>query len=231
MGDIKLNIPNILVAVDTGHEYNVEVSADNNQLAVDVNTGDHYSVNLTNPSAINVDYAKLYYKTADFAIHAFTASLALTSSTILPSGLPPGTVSASSQISYPFLSNIPSGIISSSQQVINQLPSGTVSSSNQIILGLPVGTVSSSAQATLWTVATASYVTYDNVANKPTLISQSSQVDVRNTTGVSTLATTGSNTFTGIQVISKHNGCYYVWFWFPCSIWWRKHRKKLICIW
>lgn len=35
------------------------------------------------------------------------------------------------------------------------------------------------------------------------LISQSSQVDVRNTTGIATIATTGSNTFTGIQTISN----------------------------
>ena len=35
------------------------------------------------------------------------------------------------------------------------------------------------------------------------IISSSGQVDVRNTTGVATIATTGSNTFTGIQTISN----------------------------
>jgi hypothetical protein len=34
------------------------------------------------------------------------------------------------------------------------------------------------------------------------LVSQSSQIDVRNTTGIATIATTGSNTFTGVQTIS-----------------------------
>ena len=34
------------------------------------------------------------------------------------------------------------------------------------------------------------------------LVSQSSQIDVRNTTGIATIATTGSNTFTGVQTIT-----------------------------
>jgi hypothetical protein len=42
--------------------------------------------------------------------------------------LPAGTISGSSQVDYPFISNIPAGIISSSQQ----LPSGLVSSSSQL---------------------------------------------------------------------------------------------------
>jgi hypothetical protein len=40
------------------------------------------------------------------------------------------------------------------------------------------------------------------IANKPTLVSQSAQIDVRNTIGIETLVTTGSNTFTGVQIIS-----------------------------
>jgi hypothetical protein len=43
--------------------------------------------------------------------------------------IPAGTISGSSQVDYPFISNIPAGIISSSQQ----LPSGVVSGSTQII--------------------------------------------------------------------------------------------------
>lgn len=35
------------------------------------------------------------------------------------------------------------------------------------------------------------------------LVSESSQIDVRNTTGIATIATTGSNTFTGVQTISN----------------------------
>jgi len=46
------------------------------------------------------------------------------------SEVPQGTVSGSSQIDYPLISNIPSGIISSSEQ----LPSGLVSGSSQIVL-------------------------------------------------------------------------------------------------
>lgn len=47
----------------------------------------------------------------------------------------------------------------------------------------------------------ATNVEYANVLNKPALVSASSQIDVRNTTGIATIATTGSNTFTGTQTI------------------------------
>jgi len=70
-----------------------------------------------------------------------------------------GVISSSAQVSYTGLSNVPSGIISSSAQVTTSLPNGVVSSSGQ--------------------------------------------VDVRNTTGIATIATTGSNTFTGVQTISN----------------------------
>lgn len=46
--------------------------------------------------------------------------------------LPSGTVSASSQVNYAQLSNVPAGIVSSSTQVTTLLPAGTVSSSGQI---------------------------------------------------------------------------------------------------
>ena len=66
-------------------------------------------------------------------------------------------VSSSVQISYPNISNIPIGIISSSTQIIadlptgvvsssTQLPTGLISSSVQIVADLPIGTVSSSVQ-------------------------------------------------------------------------------------
>jgi hypothetical protein len=93
------------------------------------------------------------------------------------SALPSGTVSGSSQIDYPLISNIPSGIISSSEQ----LPSGVVSGSSQLTASyderyqlsgsdtpLPSGTVSSSQQI----------VDYD------------------------IFATTGSNVFVGNQTIT-----------------------------
>jgi hypothetical protein len=95
--------------------------------------------------------------------------------------LPSGTVSASSQVSYTGLSNIPSGIISSSTQITPLLPTGTVSSSVQINTGsfsgsittasyvspsgLPAGTVSSSGQ-----------VSYTGLNNIPSgIVSSSTQ--------------------------------------------------------
>lgn len=81
------------------------------------------------------------------------------------------------------------GVFSSSAQ----LPTGTVSSSAQVnytqLQNIPVGIVSSSTQVTpLLPTGT---------------VSSSGQVDVRNTTGIGTIATTGSNTFTGVQTISN----------------------------
>jgi|688.fasta_scaffold00004_149 hypothetical protein len=49
-----------------------------------------------------------------------------------------GVISGSSQISYTGLSNIPSGIVSSSAQTIANLPSGTVSGSAQVLNGTTI---------------------------------------------------------------------------------------------
>jgi hypothetical protein len=102
--------------------------------------------------------------------------------------IPAGTVSSSIQVSYTGLSDIPSGILSSSTQINNL---SDVSAS--------FATSASRAQ----TASLALAVDYINVSNKPTLVSASSQIDVQNTTGITTIATTGSNTFTGIQTISN----------------------------
>ena len=56
---------------------------------------------------------------------------------------------------------------------------------------LPSGVVSGSGQ-----------ISFNGITDKPTLISGSAQVNVAQTTGYSTLSTTGSNTFVGSQVIS-----------------------------
>ena len=89
-----------------------------------------------------------------------------------------GVVSASSQ--YP-------GWVTASSQIdynsITNKLSGVVSSSGQVQPLLPGGTVSSSAQY-------------------PGLVTASSQIVVQNTTGISAIATTGSNTFIGNQTIS-----------------------------
>jgi len=73
---------------------------------------------------------------------------------------------------------------------------GVFSSSAQVqysgITGVPSGIVSSSGQ-----------VSYTGLSNVPAgIVSSSGQVDVRNTTGIATIATTGSNTFTGVQTIN-----------------------------
>jgi hypothetical protein len=97
--------------------------------------------------------------------HIFTGSLTVLGTISGSLILPPGTVSASGQVSYTGLSSIPTGIISSSTQITPLLPTGTVSassqvsytslsnipadivsSSTQVITLLPAGTVSSSTQ-------------------------------------------------------------------------------------
>ena len=93
----------------------------------------------------------------------------------------PTLVSASAQISYPDVSNIPNGIVSSSAQIAAGLPAGTVSgssqidfnsitntagivsSSTQIIEALPAGTISSSAQI-------------DDLFNQDGVVSSSAQI-------------------------------------------------------
>jgi len=72
-----------------------------------------------------------------------------------------------------------------------------ISSSAQVqygsISGVPGGIISSSEQ-----------VSYTQISNVPSgIVSASSQVDVRDTTGIATIATTGSNTFTGVQTITN----------------------------
>ena len=64
---------------------------------------------------------------------SFSGSIgtAVSASYVLPSGLPLGTVSASSQIDYNSIQNKLSGVVSSSTQVQPLLPAGTVSSSTQ----------------------------------------------------------------------------------------------------
>jgi hypothetical protein len=53
-------------------------------------------------------------------------------------------------------------------------------------------------------VSSSTQVSYTQLQNIPSgIVSSSGQVDVRNTTGIATIATTGSNTFTGIQTISN----------------------------
>ena len=78
---------------------------------------------------------------------SFSGSIgtATTASYVLPSGLPAGTVSSSTQVVWSSV-NYNTGIVSSSAQVQPLLPANTVSSSAQVTAFLPTGTVSSSTQ-------------------------------------------------------------------------------------
>ena len=105
-------------------------------------------------------------------------------------------VSGSSQITYANISSIPGGIVSGSSQItytgISSIPGGIVSGSSQTIANLPTGVVSGSSQ-----------ITYANISSIPGgIVSGSSQIDVMSTTNIAKLATTGSNTFRGNQIIS-----------------------------
>jgi hypothetical protein len=65
----------------------------------------------------------------------------VSSSYVIPSGLPVGTVSSSVQIDYNNIQNKLSGVVSSSTQVQQLFPSGTVSSSAQVVAGVANQTI------------------------------------------------------------------------------------------
>jgi len=153
-------------------------------------------------------YSGSFIGTASFATTALTASYVsgAASDWNTLNNKPAGIVSSSTQVDYLQLQNIPSDIVSSSTQVVALLPTGTVSSSAQINTGSFSGSFTGSVLGTsslAQNAVTASYVEYTNIGNKPTLVSASSQIDVTQTTNIATIATTGSNTFTGIQTINN----------------------------
>ncbi len=132
---------------------------------------------------------------------SFSGSIgtATTASYVSPSGLPAGTVSASSQIDYNSIQNKLSGVVSSSAQVQPLLPGGTVSSSAQYpgwvtssaqvntgsftgsFIGahtgsiLAPGVVSSSAQYPGW-VTSSTQIVWSSVAYNAGIVSSSGQV-------------------------------------------------------
>lgn len=120
----------------------------------------------------------------------------------LSASLPTGVLSSSAQV----VNALPTDTVSSSVQVTAFLPTNTVSSSGQVTAFLPTNTVSSSTQVTAFlpvgTVSSSGQVDFASISNKPTLVSSSGQVDVFNTVGGNTIATTGSNTFTGVTAFS-----------------------------
>jgi len=123
----------------------------------------------------------------------------VSSSAQINAGLPVGVVSSSAQ--YP-------GWITSSTQVVQSLPANTVSSSTQVKTFLPDGTVSASAQYPGWITSSTQVVqalpggTVSSSAQYSGWVTSSAQIIVQNTTGIGAIATTGSNTFIGNQIIS-----------------------------
>jgi hypothetical protein len=96
----------------------------------------------------------------------------------------PALVSGSSQITFLSVSNIPSGLVSGSSQVLNgsgvwsgsaQLPSGVVSGSSQVLAG--TGIWSGSAQLPSGVVSGSSQISFGSITGVPSgLVSGSSQV-------------------------------------------------------
>ncbi len=128
--------------------------------------------------------------------------------TVSASAQYPGWVTASSQIDYNSITNKLSGVVSTSAQVQPLLPADTVSASAQVKAFLPDGTVSASAQYPGWITSSTQVVqslpggTVSASAQYPGWVTASSQIIVQNTTGIGAIATTGSNTFIGNQIIS-----------------------------
>jgi hypothetical protein len=163
-------------------------------------------------SSVQVDYNNIQNKLSGTVSSSTQVQFLLPIGTVSSSLQYPGWITASSQVDYNLIQNKLNGVVSASDQIQSLLPSGTVSSSaqypgwvtassqidynsiqnklsdvvsssTQIQPLLPTGTVSSSTQYPGWVTA-------------------SSQIDVRNTIGIETLTTTGSNIFTANQTIT-----------------------------
>jgi hypothetical protein len=114
-----------------------------------------------------------------------TGSIHFVSGSIVNVLNPKAVVSSSAQVSYTGLSNIPSGIVSSSTQIPALLPNGTVSASSQVsftsISDRPSGLVSSSTQIPALlpagTVSASSQVNYTSLSSIPSgIVSSSTQI-------------------------------------------------------
>jgi hypothetical protein len=116
--------------------------------------------------------------------------------------LPSNVVSGSSQISYTGLSNIPAGIISSSQQ----LPQGLVSGSSQILDGS--GVISGSSQLPAGIVSGSS-----QILGGTGIVSGSSQITISSTTGFTDFSSSINNALTESRVthiVTAGGGLYYI---------------------
>jgi hypothetical protein len=114
-------------------------------------------------------------------------------------------VSGSGQISYAGITNIPSGIISGSSQVISLLPAGTVSGSSQVLNGS--GVWSGSAQLPSGIVSGSSQISFNGITDKPALVSGSSQISFGSITGVPSGLVSGSSQVLAGTTI--HSGSFF----------------------
>jgi hypothetical protein len=136
---------------------NIHVNVDLADLMVVLDKGDNYAVNIQNPSTVVINET-MFYRVANYADSAGTASFALTASYV--EGI---------TTSWDTLTNKPAGIVSSSTQVDYTL-----------LQNLP-DTIPTASFA--FTAVTASYVSgaisdWDSLANKPEgIVSSSTQVD------------------------------------------------------
>jgi hypothetical protein len=136
---------------------NIHVNVDLADLMVVLDKGDNYAVNIQNPSTVVINET-MFYRVANYADSAGTASFALTASYV--EGV---------TTSWDTLTNKPAGIVSSSTQVDYTL-----------LQNLP-DTIPTASFAL--TAVTASYVSgaisnWDSLANKPDgIVSSSTQVD------------------------------------------------------
>jgi len=119
-------------------------------------------------------------------------------------------VTGSANVSGPVIAPSFSGSFSGSGAQITNIPnSGLVNSTIGITAGsgLSGGATVSLGSGTTVSLDTSSAHFLDGVKQKlntETVFSSSVQTDVRQTTGIATIATTGSNTFTGVQTITNN---------------------------
>jgi len=162
MNNIKLDIPDITVVVDSGYAISVDGS------------GSYFIVADTATSAITASYAL----TSSFAVSALTSSYALNATATVPAG----TVSSSLQfnsLTLPFTGSF----TGSFRGILTGSTFGTASfavSSSRAI--------TSSFAITSSRAITASFVDYTNIANKPTLVSSSTQINTGSFSGSITTA-------------------------------------------
>ena len=175
--------------------------------------------------------SSLQINTGSFSGSITSASFA-TSASYAPTILPVGTISSSVQVNYTELQNIPLGIVSSSTQINTGSFSGSftgtlfgtsswannaISSSiateniytasvaaNVITFTKGNGSTFTISVEQSGTVGSASYVEYTNVANKPTLVSSSTQINTGSFSGSFTGVLIGTSSWAIVATTSSY---------------------------